>query len=88
MPKQIDVRWRHRNARPYAQANPGIARPPGPSAKITQGARPLQQEPTEWEICVQALELARQHEGEIVYPVCFRDATELRTLDAEPEAGS
>jgi hypothetical protein len=42
----------------------------------------------EWEICVQAPELARQHEGETVYPVCFRDASELRSLDAEPEAGS
>jgi hypothetical protein len=44
--------------------------------------------PDEWEICVQASELARQHEGETVYPVCFRDASELRSLDAEPEAGS
>jgi hypothetical protein len=43
-----------------------------------------------WEICVQAPELARQHEGEseTVYPVCFRDASELRSLDAEPEAVS
>jgi hypothetical protein len=44
--------------------------------------------PNEWEICVQALELAMQHEGETVYPTCFRDASELRSLDAEPEAGS
>ena len=44
--------------------------------------------PDEWKICVQASELARQHEGETVYPVCFRDASELRSLDAEPEAGS
>ena len=44
--------------------------------------------PDEWEICVQAPELAMQHEGETVYPVCFRDASELRSLDAEPEAGS
>ena len=32
--------------------------------------------------------LTRQHEGETVYPVCFRDASDLRSLDAEPEAGS
>ena len=44
--------------------------------------------PDEWEICVQAAELARQYEGETVYPTCFRDASELRSLDAEPEAGS
>jgi hypothetical protein len=44
--------------------------------------------PDEWEICVQAAELAIQYEGETVYPVCFRDASELRSFDAEPEAGS
>jgi hypothetical protein len=33
-------------------------------------------------------ELAMQYQGETVYPVCFRDASELRSLDAEPEAGS
>ena len=44
--------------------------------------------PDEWQICVQAPEMVRQHEGEIWYPVCFRDASELRSLDAEPEAGS
>ena len=44
--------------------------------------------PDEWEICVQAPELARQYEGETVYPVCFRDASELRALNAEPEARS
>jgi hypothetical protein len=37
---------------------------------------------------VQAPGLARQLEGETVYPVCFRDASELRSVDAEPEAGS
>jgi hypothetical protein len=44
--------------------------------------------PDEREVCVQAPELARQYEGETVYPVCFRDASELRSLDAETEAGS
>jgi hypothetical protein len=44
--------------------------------------------PDEWEICVRAPELAMQDEGETVYLVCFRDASELRSLDAEPEAGS
>jgi len=44
--------------------------------------------PDEWQICVQAPELARQDEGETWYPVCFRDGSELRCPDAEPEAGS
>ena len=44
--------------------------------------------PDEWEIWVQAPGLARQLEGETVYPVCFRDASELRSVDAEPEARS
>ena len=39
--------------------------------------------PDEWEICVQAPELSRQVEGETVYPVCFRDASELRSPAAE-----
>lgn len=37
---------------------------------------------------MQAAELAMQYEGETVYPVCFRDASELRSFDAESEAGS
>ncbi len=44
--------------------------------------------PDEWKICVQTPELAMQDEGETVYPVCFRDASELRSLDTGPEAGS
>ena len=44
--------------------------------------------PDEWEICVQAPGLARQLEGETVYPVCFWDASELRSVDPELEAGS
>ncbi|HEX3190347.1 MAG TPA: hypothetical protein VHS30_11230 [Streptosporangiaceae bacterium] len=44
--------------------------------------------PDEREICVQAPELASQYESETVYPVCFRDASEVRPLDGEPEAGS
>jgi hypothetical protein len=40
--------------------------------------------PGEWEICVQAPELAVEHEGEPVYPVCFRDSSELRIPGAEP----
>ena len=44
--------------------------------------------PGEWEICVQAPELAiPDAEGEASYPVCFRDASELRPQAAEPEAG-
>jgi len=42
--------------------------------------------PDEWEICVQAPELGMQHEGETVYPVCFRDSSELHVPEAEPEA--
>jgi hypothetical protein len=44
--------------------------------------------PDEWQICVQAPDLARPHEGETVFPVCFRDSSELRVPAAEPEAGS
>ena len=43
--------------------------------------------PDEWEICVQAPELAMEREGETVFPVCFRDSSELRAPAAEPEAG-
>jgi hypothetical protein len=39
--------------------------------------------PDEWEICAQDPELAIQHEGETVFPVCFRDSPELRV----PEPG-
>ena len=42
--------------------------------------------PDEWEICVQTPELAAEHEGEAVYPVCFRDSSELRYPEAELEA--
>jgi hypothetical protein len=42
--------------------------------------------PGEWQICVQALELAvPDADGEATFPLCFRDASELRP--AEPEAG-
>jgi len=44
--------------------------------------------PDEWELCVQTPELVMEHEGETVFPVCFRDSSELRTSVAEPEAGS
>ena len=50
--------------------------------------------PDEWVICVQAPELAVEDQGEATYPVCFRDASELRppaaelqAPAAEPEAG-
>ena len=42
--------------------------------------------PGEWEICVQAPEVAMEHDGETVYPVCFRDATELRPAPEPKEA--
>jgi hypothetical protein len=54
--------------------------------------------PDEWEIVVQAPELARLEDGtlapegtppdEASYPVCFRDASEIRVPETEPEAGS
>jgi hypothetical protein len=43
--------------------------------------------PDEWQVCVQAPELAVEHEdGELYYPVCFRDSSELRAPAAEAEA--
>ena len=41
--------------------------------------------PDEWEICVQAPELATWHEGEAWYPVCFRDASEIRLPEAHAD---
>jgi hypothetical protein len=43
--------------------------------------------PDEWEICVQIPELATERQGETVFPVCFRDSSELRAPATEPEAG-
>ena len=34
--------------------------------------------PDEWEVCVETPELAAEHEGETVYPCCFRDSSEIR----------
>ena len=34
--------------------------------------------PDEWEVCVETPELAAEHEGETVYPCCYRDSSELR----------
>jgi hypothetical protein len=42
--------------------------------------------PDEWEICVQDPQLAKQYEGETVYPVCFRDSSEIRVLQAQADA--
>jgi hypothetical protein len=41
--------------------------------------------PDEWEICVQARELAIQHEGEDWYPTCFRDSSEIRLPEAQAD---
>ena len=38
------------------------------------------------QICVQAPDLAMEHEGETVYPACFRDSSGLRAPEAELEA--
>ena len=39
--------------------------------------------PGEWEICVQAPELAIQHDGGDWYPTCFRDSSEIRLSEAQ-----
>ena len=47
--------------------------------------------PGEWEICVQAPELAFERDGETYYPTCFRTASELRPgpePEPEPEPGA
>jgi hypothetical protein len=41
--------------------------------------------PDEWEICVQAPELATWHDGDAWYPVCFRDSSEIRLPEAQAE---
>jgi hypothetical protein len=41
--------------------------------------------PDEWEICVQAPELATWHEGEAWYPTCFRDSSEIRPPEAQAD---
>lgn len=39
--------------------------------------------PDEWQICVEVPELATWDEGEAWYPVCFRDASEIRPPEAQ-----
>ena len=41
--------------------------------------------PDEWEICVQAPELATWHDGEDWYPTCFRDSSEIRLPEAQAD---
>jgi hypothetical protein len=53
--------------------------------------------PDEWQVVVQAPGLGRTAEGEIpepgipddevLFPVCFRDSSEIREPEAAPEAG-
>jgi len=53
--------------------------------------------PDEWQVCVQAPGLGRTEEGgipapgvpddELFFPVVFRDSSEIRGPQAEPEAG-
>lgn len=43
--------------------------------------------PDEWQVCVQAPELAMEEGGETWFPVCYRDASELRVPAPEAEAG-
>ncbi len=42
--------------------------------------------PGEWQVCVEADEVSFEENGETLYPLCFRDASEIRP--AEPEAAS
>jgi hypothetical protein len=44
-PRLTVVPWRERYLPLFSRANPGTTRPPGPSAKITQGARPCDRNP-------------------------------------------
>jgi hypothetical protein len=44
--------------------------------------------PDEWEICVQAPELATWHEGEAWYPTCFQDSSEIRLPEAQADLES
>jgi hypothetical protein len=39
----------------------------------------------EWEICVQAPELATWHDGEDWYPPCLRDSSEIRLPEAQAD---
>ena len=39
--------------------------------------------PDEWEICVQAPELATSHDGEDWYPTCFRGLLQIRLPEAQ-----
>jgi hypothetical protein len=41
--------------------------------------------PDEWEICVQALDLATSHDGGAWYPTCFRDSSEIRLPEAQED---
>jgi hypothetical protein len=41
--------------------------------------------PDEWEICVQAPELASSHDGDDWYPTCFRDSSEIRLIEAQAD---
>jgi hypothetical protein len=34
--------------------------------------------PDEWEICVETPELAIEHDGETVYPCCYRDSSKIQ----------
>jgi hypothetical protein len=40
--------------------------------------------PDEWQVCVEASEVAEEEEdGEITYPLCFRDSSEIRCAPRE-----
>ena len=41
--------------------------------------------PDEWEICVHTPELATEHQGETGFPACFRDSSEIRQPEAQPD---
>ncbi len=47
--------------------------------------------PDEWQVVVESDELQFEEDGEMVFPLCFRDSTEIRPApesEANAEAGS
>jgi hypothetical protein len=43
--------------------------------------------PDEWQVCVVDDSVATPEAGELSYPACFREASEIRQPVPEPEAG-
>jgi hypothetical protein len=43
--------------------------------------------PDEWQVCVEADQVAAEDAGDKLYPLCFRDSSEIRPA-SEPETGA